>query len=150
MVVIHHGRIGSEYSRMRFPHSYGHILSMSVNGAAMIFSFASWVIYVPMSCRHPFIRYRQPLLAKMTVTCCLQHPDHEHQQSVNRYRSCIFCNEGIARILARITVFLTALIGKNTIYQRWNTNTKLIDLANSSTWKSTLLIAENAILIRYY
>jgi len=54
------------------------------------------------------------------------------------------------RIFACITVLLTALLGKNTIYWRWNTDTKLLDIANCSTSKSILLVGENAILIRYY
>jgi hypothetical protein len=45
---------------------------------------------------------------------------------------------------------LTALLGKNTIYRRWNTDTKSIDTANCSTNKSSLIVAGNAILIRYY
>jgi hypothetical protein len=49
-----------------------------------------------------------------------------------------------------VTVLLTAWLGKNTIYRRCNTDTKLIDIANCSTSKSTLLVVENPILIRYY
>ena len=114
-----------------------------------IFSFASWVIDAPIGCRHPFIRYWQLLEADTTATCSLPHPENERQQSINSFRYCIFCNWGIARTFAHISVLLTGLIGKNAKYQRWNTDTKLIDIANCTTCKSTLLVAENAILIKY-
>ena len=64
------------------------------------------------------MRYSQPLLGKTTVTYSLQHPENELQQSVNSFRTCIFHNQGIAQIFACITVLLTALLGKNTIYRR--------------------------------
>jgi len=123
---------------------------MSVNGAWTIFSFASWVSYVPTGCSHPFMRYWQPLLATTTAKCSLQHPENERQLSVNSFRSCIFFNQGIAWIFACITVLLTALLGNNTIYRRWNIDTKSIDIANCSTCQSSLMVAENSILIRYY
>jgi len=91
---------------------------MSVNGASTIFSVPSWVMYVPIGCRHPFIKYWQPLLAETTKTCSLPHPENERQQSVNSFSCCIFGNQGIALIFAFIKELLTALIGKNTIYQR--------------------------------
>jgi len=147
---IHLWDIGSLYWQKQQRHALYGILRMSVNGVSMISSFASWVSYVPIGCRHPFMRYWQPLLAKTTATCSLRHPENERQQSVNSFRTCIFRDQGITRIFACITVLLTALLGKKTIHRRWNTDTKLIDIANCSTSKSTLLVAENAILIRYY
>ena len=109
-----------------------------------------WVNYTAIGCRHPFMKYWQPLLAKTTATCCLWHPENERQWSINSFWSCIYDNQGITRIFVYISVLLPAFIGKNTIYSRWNTDTKLIDIANCSTSKSALLVAENAILIRYY
>jgi len=147
---IHLSNIGSLYWQNQQRHAPCSILKMSVNGASTISSFASWVSYVPIGCRHPFMRYWQPFLAQTTATCSLWHPENERQRSVNSFRTCIFRNQGIVQIFACITVLLTALLGKNTIYRRWNTDTKLIDIANSSTSKNTLFIAENAILIRYY
>jgi len=147
---IHLSNIDSLYWQKQQRHALWSILKMIVNGASMIFSFASWVSYVPIGCRHPCMRYWHPLLAKTTATCSLRHPENEHQHSVNSFRTCIFRNQGIARIFGFITVLLTALLGKNTIYGRWNTDTKLIDIANCSTSKNTLLVAENAILIWYY
>ena len=147
---MHNRHIGSFYWQKRYQHGHRTILSMSVNGASTIFSFASWVSYVPTGCSHPFMRYWQPLRAKATAKCSLQHPENERQRSVNSFRTCILRNQGIARIFACITVLLTAFLGKNTIYWRWNTDTKLIDIANCFTSKSSLIVVENLILIRYY
>jgi hypothetical protein len=147
---MHNGHIGSFYWQKREQHSHHPILSMSINGASTIFSFASWVSYVLTGCSHPFMRYWQPLLAKTTAKCFLQHPENEHQWSVNSFRTSILRNQGITWIFACITVLLTALLGKITIYWRWNPDTKLIDIANCSTSKSSLMVAENLILIRYY
>jgi len=44
----------------------------------------------------------------------------------------------------------TTLIGKHTIYQRYNTDSKFVDIAHCKASKSVLLVVENAILIRYY
>jgi len=58
---------------------------MSVNGASTIISFASWVSYVLIGCRHPFMRYWQPLLAKTTATRSLQHPENERHQGIKDF-----------------------------------------------------------------
>jgi len=91
---------------------------MSLNGASTIFSFESWVIDFPIGCRHPYIKYWQPLLAKTTGTCPLPHTENEHQPSVNSFGCCIFGPQGIALIAMFITELLTALIDNNTMYQR--------------------------------
>jgi len=122
---------------------------MSVNGASTIFSFASWLIYVPIGCIHPFIQYWQPLLAQTTAQCSLPHPENERQRSLNSFSCCIFSNQVIALIFAFITELLTAIIGKNTIYQTYNTDTKSINIASCKAYKNTSLVVENAILIRY-
>jgi len=49
-----------------------------------------------------------------------------------------------------VTLLLTAVIGKITIYPRLNTDTKLIDIANGTTCKGTFLVVENAISISDY
>jgi hypothetical protein len=148
--MIHHRYMASLYRWRYYQHDHRRILRLSVKATSTILSFACSVIYVPIGCRQSFVRYRQPLLTKTTQTWSLPHPENERQWSFNRFRSCIFRNQGIARILVRITVLFTALTGNNAIYQRWNTDTKLIDIANCTTFKSSLLVAENAILIRYY
>jgi hypothetical protein len=99
----------------------------------MIFSFASGVSYVPIDCRYPFMRYWQPLLAKTTAQCFQRHPENECQWGVNSCRTWRLCNQGIVQIFACITVLLTVLLSKNTISGRWNTDTKLLDIANCST-----------------
>jgi len=142
--------IGSPYWQKQQWHALCGIQKMTVNGASMIFSFASSVCYVPIGWGHRFMRYWHPLLAKTRAACSLRHPEHEHQRSMNRFRTCIFRNQGIARNFACITVLLTAQLGKNTIYRRWKTNTKWINIAGRSISKSTLLVVVNAILIRYY
>jgi len=147
---IHLSNIGSLYWQKQLRHAPCGILKMRVNGASTIFSFASWVSYVPIGCRPPFMRYWQPLLAKTTATYSLRHPENERQWTVNSFRTSILRSQGLARIFACISVLLTILLGNNTIHRRWNTDTKLIDVANCSTSESTLLVAENAILIRYY
>jgi hypothetical protein len=54
------------------------------------------------------------------------------------------------QIFMSISELLTALIGKNTIYQRWNTDSKLIVIASCKASENILLAVENAILIWYY
>jgi len=80
---MHNQRIGGLYRQNGSQHGDHPTLRMSVNGISTMFSFASWVLYVPIGCRHPFMRYWQPLLAKTTVTCSLPHPEIERQQNVN-------------------------------------------------------------------
>jgi len=115
---IHLSDIGSLYWHKQQRHALCRILKMSVNGASTIFSFALWVIYVPIGCRHPFIQYWHPLLAKTKAKCSLPHPENECQWSVTSFSCCIFGNQGIAQIFAFITDLLTVLISKNTLDQR--------------------------------
>jgi len=119
LVAVWHNRcIGSFDWQKRQQYGHRPILRMSVNRASMIFSFASWVIYVPIGCIHPFIKYWQPLLAKATAKCSLPHPEIEYQRSINSFSCGIFGSQVIALLFAFITQLLTAIIGKNTIYQR--------------------------------
>jgi hypothetical protein len=69
---------------------------MSVNGASSNYSFATWVIYVPIGCKHPFARYLQPLLTKITVTRSLPHPENASQWSINSFTFSKFPTQGIA------------------------------------------------------
>jgi len=84
-IDIHNGRIGSFYWQKRQQHGHCPILRMCVNGVSTIFSFASRASYIPIGCRHPFMRYWQPLMAKTTATCSLRHPENERQWSVNDF-----------------------------------------------------------------
>jgi hypothetical protein len=77
----------------------------------------------------------------------MPHPENEHQHIVNNCSCCIIGNQGITWSFAFITWLLTALIGKITIYQRYNTDSKLIDIASCAVCKHILLVVENGILI---
>jgi hypothetical protein len=75
-------------------------------------------MYVLIGCRHPLIRYWQPLGGKTTATCSLPYPENECQQSINNFMYYIFGNQAILQIFTHISDLLTTLIGKETIYQR--------------------------------
>jgi len=62
---MHNQCIGRYYWQKRQQHGHHPILRMSGNGASIIFSFASWIIYVPIGYRHPFIAHWLPLLRKL-------------------------------------------------------------------------------------
>jgi len=126
------------------------ILRMSVNEVSTIFSFVSSVIHVLIGSRHPFTWYWQPLLVKTTATCSLPHPENQRQRSVNSFSCYIFGNQGIVWIVTFMSELLTALIGNNTIYQRWKTDSKWSDIASCKASKDIILGVENAILIWYY
>jgi len=115
---IHSSDIGSLYWENPQQHARCHILKMSVNGELTNFRFTSWVIYVPIRCIHPFIKYWLPVLAKTTATCSLPQPENEHQQSINSMSCCISGNQGRALIFVFIKKLLTALIDQNTLCQR--------------------------------
>jgi len=85
VVDIHLLDIGCLFREKLQPDAPCRILRMSVNGASTIFPFASWVIYVPIGCRHPLIRLWQYLLGKTRVTCSLPHPKNERQLSINDF-----------------------------------------------------------------
>jgi len=150
VVDIHLSDIGCPYWERLQQHAPCCILRMSINGVSSIFSFASWVIYVLIGWRHPFIKYCLPLLARTTATCSLPHPGNERQRRVNSFSSCIFVHQGIAQIIAYITDLPTTLTGKSTIYQRYNSDSKSIDIASCKACTNILLIVEYTISIRYY
>jgi hypothetical protein len=115
---IHFSDIGCLYWQKQLRHAPCSILTTRLNSISTSFSFALLVIYVLIGCRHPFTRYLQPLLAKTTVACSLPHPGHQRQLSIISFSRCIFGHHGIVQIFMSISELLTALIGKNTIYQR--------------------------------
>jgi len=150
VVDIHLTDIGCLYWEKLQWHARCRILRMSVNGACTICSFESWLIYFPTGCSHPFIKYWQPLRAKTTATCSLPHPENERQRSVNSCSYCIFGNQGITPISAFVTELLSAVIDQKTMYQRYNTDIKLSDIASCKACKNISLVVDNAILIRCY
>ena len=66
------------------------------------------------------------------------------------FRCSICGNESTTWIFEHITELLTAMIGKNSIYQWKNMDSKIIDIANSKTCKHKWLSVEYTILIRHY
>jgi len=80
----------------------------------------------------------------------LPHPVNERQLSINNFCFRIVSNHGIARIYESITELLTAFIGKNSTYDRKNTDSKIIDFTHFKTFKQRLLAVEYMIFIRYY
>jgi len=96
------------------------------------------------------MRYWQPLQAKSTVTHSLPHADNKQQWNVNSFWTWLCCNQYNVQIFEYVTESLTALIGMNTMYQRKNTDSKLIDIANCKSFKSIFLVVKYAILIWYY
>jgi len=126
------------------------VLRMNVNIASAIFRFTSWVMYIPIGCRHRFIKYWQPLQAKSTATYSLPHPENERQRSVDSFGCCIVGNQGILLIVAFRMELLTAVIRRNTMLQRLYTDSKLIDIASCKASKNISLVVANAILRRWY
>jgi len=58
-------------------------------------------------------------------------------------------NQGFARINELITELLTAFIAKNTTYDRKNTYSKIINVADWTTCKKRLLAVEYLLVIIY-
>jgi len=82
-------------------------------GASMIFSFASWMIYVPTGCRHPFIRYWLPSMEKTTATYSLPHPENERQRSITDFELRILRNSCSNLLQTSIHYILAAFTGKD-------------------------------------
>jgi len=118
VVDLHSSDIGCYYWEKLQRNVRCRLLGISVHRASTIFSFESWVIYFPIGCRPPFIKYWQPLLAKTTATCSLPDPENEGQRSVIRFSCCILRIQGIAPIYVLMTELLAAMIVKIKMYQR--------------------------------
>jgi len=107
-----------------------HILSDTVGG----FQFLKYILLM-----------WQPSGAKTTATGSLLYSENESQRNVNSLWSCTFGYQGVMWIVEHITELLTSLTGKNSIYHRKNTDSKLIDIANSKTRKKISFIVQYAI-----
>jgi len=83
------------------------------------------------------------------MTYTFPHNANEPQWSVNNFLSCVLGSHGIAQIYELISELLTAIIGKNTIYERKNAYSKIINIAICKTLKQRLLAAEYVILVSY-
>jgi len=95
------------------------------------------------------MRYWLHLGANTAETRSRAHPENECQRSVINFWSSICGNQGISWIFEHIEELLTALIRKNTIYQRNNLDSKIIDIANCQTCKNEILAVEYPILISH-
>jgi len=58
-------------------------------------------------------------------------------------------DQGVTQINERITELLTSFIAKNTMYNRKNTDSKLIESTSCTACNYVLLVVENTILGRY-
>jgi hypothetical protein len=141
---------GSLYWQKHWWHAGCNILRKSVDTSSMMFNFVSLVPSVAIGCCHPFIRYWRSLLAKTTAICTQPHPEYQHQWSFKSFSCCIFGNWGTARIFTLILELLNDLIGKMTIYQRRNSDSKLINIASCNTCKILFLGFANVLFILYY
>jgi hypothetical protein len=106
---MHNQHIASIYWQKGQQPGHHLILRMNVNGVSTIFTIATWVIYIPIGCKHQFMKYWQPLLAKTTVTCPLLHAANECPWSINGFASCMFGNQGIVQILRNISALFTTM-----------------------------------------
>jgi len=113
VVHIHLSDIDRLYWEKLQRHTLCRILRMSVNGASRIFSFASWVIYVPIGCRPPYIGYCLPLLGKTTATCSLPHYGNERQETINNLELRILHNIFSDWLQTSIYQIFAAFTGKN-------------------------------------
>jgi hypothetical protein len=104
----HLSDIGSLYWEKLQHHVPCRILRMSIHSASTIVSFTSWLIDIPIGCKHPLIDYWQSLLAITTAKSSVRDCQNDGQPSVNSFSCCILGNQGIARIFAFITELLTA------------------------------------------
>jgi len=91
----------------------------------------------------------QPFHLKQCMTHMLPHHETERQWSVNNIWSCILGIQGITRINELRTKLSTAFIAKNTMYNRKNLDSKIINVADWKTCKKRLLAVEYLNLIIY-
>ena len=90
-----------------------------------------------------------PFHLKQCLTHKLPHYETERQWSVNNIWTCILGNLGFTWMNQLITELLTDLIVNNTTYNRKNTDSKKINVADCRTCKKRLLAVEYLILIIY-
>jgi len=93
----------------------------------------------------------QPFRLKLCMTDPLPHHKSERQRSINNVWSCLLGNQGLARINELITELLTAFIAKNTTYNRKNSDSNVMNIADCKTRKKWLLAVEylNSIICYY-
>jgi len=122
------------------------ILKMSINGVSMIISLASGLIYVPQCGYNSLTMSWQPFHLKQLMTHMLPNYKTDRQRSVNNIWSCILVNQGFTWMNELKTKLLTVFIAKNTMYNRKNLDSKIINVADCKTCKNLLLAIKNLIL----
>jgi len=142
VAVMHNQCIESRYRPPRMRHGHFHIVSMTFNRTSTIFGFTSWVVYIPISCSHPLMRYWRPCVARVTAARSLPPPEHEHHRSQNDFWRWILGNEGIVQILDLITELLITVRRKNANYTSRITDSRMDHIAYRKTSKRWLLDAE--------
>jgi len=123
---------------------------MNVNEASTIFGLPSWLIRVTFYGNDSYTMEWQPFQPKHCMTYIFPYYEIERQRCINNLWSCVFGSQGIASIFELITELLSAFIGKHPTYKRENTDSKIINMANSKRYKKRLFAAEYVILVRYY
>jgi len=106
-------------------------------------------IWVSQCINHLYTMSWQPSHSKQYVTHTLPHHGIELQRSVNNIWSYILGNQGFVRINDLITELLTFFIAKNQTYNRKNTDSKIINIADCRLCKKRLLAVEYRILVIY-
>ena len=91
----------------------------------------------------------QPFHLNQCITPTLPHHETERQHSVNNIWSYTLDNRCFPQINELITELLTACIAKNTMYNRKNMDSKIINVAHCKTCKKRLLAVKYLILIIY-
>jgi hypothetical protein len=104
--------IGSFCRRHRQQHGVRPIVNNSVNWVSTIFSFGSWIIYILIGYRYPFVWYWLALLGKTPARCSLTHHENQRQWRVNDLWFSMSGNYTVISLLLCITDVLAAFICK--------------------------------------
>jgi len=115
----------------------------------MIIGLASGLIKVSQCSNNSWTMLWPPFHLKQCMTHKLPHHETEHQRSINNIWSCILGHQGFTRMNQLITELLTAFVAKNTTYNRKNTDSKIINVADCKTCQNRLLAVEYLMLIIY-
>jgi len=92
----------------------------------------------------------QPFHLKQCMTHKWTHHETERQRSINNIWSCILGNQGFTQMNQLITELLTSVKAKNTMYNRKNMDSKMINGANCKRCNMRLFAVEYLILLIYH
>jgi hypothetical protein len=111
---------------------------MGINGVSMIFALASWLIQVLRCGNNSYIMLWQPFYLKQCMIPMLTQDETQHQWSLNNIWPCIMGNQGFAQLDELLTELLMAFLFKNTMYNRKNTDSIIINFADTTPSKMRL------------